>query len=49
MPLRILKIKHHADISQCVFMRLPILSDFTTDTEYKYAPESLKNKTSMTP
>lgn len=34
---------------KCLYVRLPILSDFTTATEYAYAPESMKNKTSLTP
>lgn len=36
-------------VCESVFVQLPILSDFTTDTECTYAPESMENKTSMTP
>lgn len=32
-----------------VFVRFPILSDFTAESEYVYAPETKKNKTSVTP
>lgn len=36
-------------VCESVSVRLPILSDFTADTECTYAPESKENKTSMTP